>query len=91
MKDLVVEKRLNQIKNWQNERIVKYFLLTDNHNRYKIMISEQTNNGNTELEINKLFNDKQVALDLIEFLYENSVSLEQSNEIVEDLLRKRGG
>ena len=90
MKDLVVEKRLNQIKNWQNERIVKYFLLTDNHNRYKIMISEQTNNENTELEINKSFNDKQIALDLIKFLCENSISLEQSNEVIEDLLKDKG-
>ena len=55
------------------------------------MILKQSSNENAKLGIDKLFNDKQVALDLIEFLYENSVSLEQSNEIVEDLLRKRGG
>ena len=79
------------MEDWQNERIVKYFLLTDNRNRYKIMILKQSSNENAKLGIDKLFNDKQVALDLIEFLYENSVSLEQSNEIVEDLLRKRGG
>ena len=89
MKTLIIERNLNKIRSWQNETTIKYFLLDNDCNRYKIMISEQSNNENTELEINKLFDDKQMALDLIEFLCENSISLEQSSEVVEDLLKKR--
>ena len=88
MKTLIIERKLNKIGSWQDETTIRYFLL-DDCNRYKIMISEQSNNENTELEINKLFDDKQMALDLIEFLCENSISLEQSSEVVEDLLKKR--
>ena len=89
MKTLIIERKLNKIGSWQDETTIKYFLMKDKCDKYKIMISEQSNNENTELEINKSFDDKQMALDLIEFLYENSISLEHSNEIIEDLLRKR--
>ncbi len=52
------------------------------------MISQQqANNENTELEINKSFNNRQIALDLIELLYENSVSLERLNEVIDNLVK----
>ena len=89
MKNLVTERKSSKIRNWQKEEVIKYFLLNDNYDKYKILISEQINNENKELEINKLFDDKQTALDLIEFLYENSISLEQSSEVIEDLLKTR--
>ena len=54
------------------------------------MISQQqANNENTELEINKSFDDKQTALNLIKSLYENPISPEQSSEVVEDLLKNK--
>ena len=59
------------MEDWQNERIVKYFLLTANRNRYKIMILEQSSNENAKLGIDKLFDDKQIALNLIELLCKN--------------------
>ena len=90
MKTLIIERKLNKIGSWQDETTIKYFLMKDKCDKYKIMISEQSNNENTELEINKLFDDKQIALDLIEFLYENSILLEQSNEVIEDLLKDKG-
>ena len=86
MKTLIIERKLNKIGSWQDETTIRYFLL-DDCNRYKIMISEQSNNENTELEINKLFDDKQMALDLIVLLYENSVPLEQSNEVVHNFIK----
>ena len=89
MKTLIIERKLNKIGSWQDETIIKYFLSKDNYDKYKIIILEQIDGKGTELEINKSFDDKQMALDLIEFLYENSISLEHSNEIIEDLLRKR--
>ena len=86
MKTLIIERKLNKIGSWQDETTIRYFLL-DDCNRYKIMISEQSNNENTELEINKLFDDKQMALDLIVLLYENSVPLEQSNEVIHNIIK----
>ena len=87
MKNLVIERKLNKIGSWQDETTIRYFLVNDDCNKYKIIISKQTNNENTELEIDKLFNDKQMALDLIALLYENSVPLEQSNEVIHDFIR----
>ena len=87
MKNLVIERKLSKIESWQDETTIKYFLVNDDCNRYKIMISEQVNNENAELEISKLFNDKQMALDLIALLYENSVPLEQSNEVVHNFIK----
>ena len=89
MKNLVAERKLSKLRNWQEEMIIKYFLLKNDYDKYKILISEQINNEDKELEINKLFDNKQTALDLIEFLYENSISLEQSSEVIEDLLKTR--
>ena len=86
MKNLVTERKSSKIRNWQKEEVIKYFLLNDNYDKYKILISEETNNENTELEINKLFENKQVALDLITLLCENSVLLEQSNGVVPNFL-----
>ena len=62
-------------------------MLKDDCNKYKIFISEQTNDENTDLEVNNLFDDKRLALDLITLLCENSVPLEQSNEIVHNLIK----
>ena len=87
MKNLVVERKLSKIRNWQEERIIKYFLLKDIYDKYKILISEQSNDENTDLEINKLFDDKQAALDLITLLCENSVPLDQSDEVVLNFIR----
>ena len=70
------------------KKTIKYFLLNNHCNEYEIMISQQqTNNENTELEINKSFNNRQIALDLIELLYENSVSLERLNEVIDNLVK----
>ena len=87
MKNLVTERKSSKIRNWQKEEVIKYFLLNDNYDKYKILISEETNNENTELEINKLFENKQVALDLITLLCENSVPIEQSNEVVQNFIK----
>ena len=87
MKNLVTERKSSKIRNWQKEEVIKYFLLNDNYDKYKILISEETNNENTELEINKLFENKQVALDLITLLCENSVPIEQSNEVVHNFIK----
>ena len=90
MKTLIIERKLSKIRNWQNEKTIKYFLLKNDCNEYEIMISQQqTNNKNTELEINKSFDDKQTALNLIKSLYENPISPEQSSEVVEDLLKNK--
>ena len=86
VRTLVVERRLSKIRNWQDKKVIKYFLLKDGYDKYKILISEQTDGKDIELKIDKSFDDKETALNLIEFLYENSVSLKQSNEIIEDLL-----
>ena len=86
VRTLVVESRLSKIRNWQDKKVIKYFLLKDGYDKYKILISEQTDGKDIELKIDKSFDDKETALNLIEFLYENSVSLKQSNEIIEDLL-----
>ena len=59
MKNLVAERKLSKLRNWQEEMIIKYFLLKNDYDKYKILISEQINNENKELEINKLFDDKQ--------------------------------
>ncbi len=87
MRNLISERKLSKIRNWQKEEVIKYFLLNDNYDKYKILISEETNNENTELEINKLFENKQVALDLITLLCENSVPIEQSNEVVHNFIK----
>ena len=87
MRNLISERKLSKIRNWQKEEVIKYFLLNDNYDKYKILISEETNNENTELEINKLFENKQVALDLITLLCENSVPIEQSNEVVQNFIK----
>ena len=87
MRNLISERKLSKIRNWQKEEVIKYFLLNDNYDKYKILISEETNNENTELEINKLFENKQVALDLITLLCENSVPIEQSNEVVYNFIK----
>ena len=87
MKTLIIERKLNKIGSWQDETIIKYFLSKDNYDKYKIIILEQIDGKSTELEINKSFDDKQMALDLIEFLYENSVPLEQSNEVVHNFIK----
>ena len=87
VRTLITERKLNKIRNWQEERIIKYFLLKDDYDKYKIVISEQINNKDTEVEINKSFDDEETALNLIKFLYENSISLEQSSEVIEDLLK----
>ena len=87
MKNLVTERKSSKIRNWQREGVIKYFLLNDNYDKYKILISEETNNENTELEINKLFENKQVALDWITLLCENSVPIEQSNEVVHNFIK----
>ena len=87
MKNLVTERKSSKIRNWQKEEVIKYFLLNDNYDKYKILISEQINNENKELEINKLFDDKQTALDLITLLCENSVPLEQSNEVIHNFIK----
>ena len=88
MKTLIIERKLSKIRNWQDEKTIKYFLLKNNCNEYEIMISQQqANNENTELEINKSFNNRQIALDLIELLYENSVSLERLNEVIDNLVK----
>ncbi len=87
MKNLVAERKLSKLRNWQEEMIIKYFLLKNDYDKYKILISEQINNENKELEINKLFDDKQTALDLITLLCENSVPLEQSNEVIHNFIK----
>ena len=87
MRNLISERKLNKIRNWQKEEVIKYFLLNDSYDKYKILISEEANNENIELEINKLFDNKQVALDLITLLCENSVPLEQSNEVVHNFIK----
>ena len=51
------------------------------------MILEQSSNENAKLEINKLFDDKQIALNLIEFLCKNSVPIKQLNEVLHNLIR----
>ena len=89
MKTLIIERKLNKIGSWQDETIIKYFLSKDNYDKYKIIILEQIDGKGAEIEINKLFDDKQIALNLIKLLCENSVSLEQSSEVIEDFLRKR--
>ncbi len=86
---LITERKLNKIRNWQEERIIKYFLLKDDYDKYKIVISEQINNKDAETEINKSFDDKETAFNLIKFLYENSISSEQSSEVIEDLLKNK--
>ena len=87
MKTLIIERKLNKIGSWQDETIIKYFLSKDNYDKYKIIISEITDDKCTETEIDKLFDDKQMALDLIVLLYENSVPLEQSNEVVHNFIK----
>ncbi len=87
MKNLVTERKSSKIRNWQREGVIKYFLLKNDYDKYKILISEQTDGKDIELKIDKSFDDKETALNLIEFLYENSISLEQSSEVIEDLLK----
>ena len=87
MRNLISKRKLSKIGNWQKEEVIKYFLLKNDYDKYKILISEETNNENTELEINKLFENKQVALDLITLLCENSVPIEQSNEVVHNFIK----
>ena len=87
MRNLISKRKLSKIGNWQKEEVIKYFLLKNDYDKYKILISEEANNGNTELEINKLFENKQVALDLITLLCENSVPIEQSNEVVHNFIK----
>ena len=87
MKNLVIERNLSKIRNWQKETVIKYFLSKDNYDKYKIIILEQTDGKGTEIEINESFDDKQIALDLITLLCENSVPLEQSNEVIHDFIR----
>ena len=87
MKNLVTERKSSKIRNWQREGVIKYFLLKNDYDKYKILISEQINDENTDLEINKLFDDKQAALDLITLLCENSVPLDQSDEVVHNFIR----
>ena len=87
MKNLVSERKLSKIRNWQEERVIKYFLLKNIYDKYKILISEQVNDKDTDLEINKSFDDKQAALDLITLLCENSVPIEQSNEVVQNFIK----
>ena len=48
---------MREAKCLQNERIVKYFLIKEECDRYKIMISKQTDDKDTEVEIDKLFRD----------------------------------
>ena len=49
MKNLVTERKSSKIRNWQKEEVIKYFLLNDNYDKYKILISEETNNENTDV------------------------------------------
>ncbi len=41
MKTLIIERKLSKIRNWQDEKTIKYFLLKNNCNEYEIMISPQ--------------------------------------------------
>ena len=83
---LVAERKLSKIEKLQDERSIQYFLLKNDHDKYKILILEQTETDNKEIKIDKLFDDKQLALNLINILYENSITPEQSNDVINDLL-----
>ena len=85
MKELIRKKRFSRIGGLQNEKIIKYFLSSHDETNYTIIIWDQ--NDNNETKIDKLFSNKEIALNLIEFLYENSIPLEQSSEVIEDLLK----
>ena len=77
-------------RNLQNETKTKYFLLKDGYDKHKMLTSDQTEISNTLIVVNKSFDDKQTVLDLSELFYENSISPEQSSEVVEDLSKKQG-
>ena len=85
MKHLIKEKRFSRIGGLQNEKIIKYFLSSHDETNYTIIILDQNNNNETKID--KLFSNKEIALSLIEFLYENSIPLEQSSKVIEDLLK----
>lgn len=87
LSDLIEEKRFSKIGNLQKERLIKYFLSSYDKFNYKIIIFDQDDIDNKKIEINKSFGNKETALDLIKFLCENSIPPEQSNEVVNDLLR----
>ena len=63
MKNLVTERKSSKIRNWQREGVIKYFLLKNIYDKYKILISEQVNDKDTDLEINKSFDDKVLSIE----------------------------
>ncbi len=85
MKHLIKKKKFSRIGGLKNEKIIKYFLSSHDETNYAIIIMDQ--NDNNETKIDKLFSNKEIALSLIEFLYENSIPLEQSSKVIEDLLK----
>ena len=66
------------MRNWQDER--------NDYDKYKILILDQVG-FNKKTEVDKLFGNKELALNLINILCENSISPEQLNDIIRDLDR----
>ncbi len=60
-------------------------MLKNDSDKYKILISDQVGLNNKKTEIDKLFGNKELALNLINILCENSISPKQSNDIIRDL------
>lgn len=65
-------------------RIIDYYLLYESNNSYGIEIMLKSKNKNEDLKISDISKDKNIVVNLIKYLYENSVDTIHFKDIVED-------
>lgn len=81
----VKEVKFNMINNFQKEKSVKYFLIEED-DKYRIGVSVEDETSEKEFKSKRLFEDKELVLNIIQLLYENAISFEHFNDIIEDII-----
>ena len=78
-------KNFSDIDNIQSKKIVEYNIFEENQ-IYKINISETYKDKNTEKTLDHIFLNFNEALNILKFLYENSIGISNFEYIVEDII-----
>ena len=85
----VYKKRLSKIGTLQNEKLISYGVIesvTDGEVRYGIRLLVEENGATESDSLKEISGTKNEILDIVTFLYENSVQLANWREITCDIL-----
>lgn len=87
-KENLFEKNYSEIKDFQHKSICTYCLIEDNSN-YGIEVDYLINNKNFNQRCSNISNNKNLVINILTYLYENSVPIETFDDVIAELLEKR--